>query len=76
MEVQVDIAFDQLVKLVKSLPDNKLKKLKAAIEQKDQQNTAGQLENLLLSGPTATEKQLGLIEKNRKAVNQWRKKEF
>jgi len=32
MQVQVDIEFEQLVKIVKTLPTGKLRKLKAEIE--------------------------------------------
>ena len=32
MQVQVDIGFDQLLKIVKDLPAGKLKQLKAEIE--------------------------------------------
>lgn len=31
-------------------------------------------EALLLKGPVATEKQIAVIENNRKAINQWRTK--
>lgn len=34
MQVQVDIEFGQLLKIVKDLPANKLKKLQAEIEKK------------------------------------------
>jgi hypothetical protein len=75
MQVQVNIEFDQLLKIVKSLPSGKLKQLKAEIEN----NTADEkheteLEKLLLNGPTATKKQLATIAKNRKAINEWRTK--
>jgi len=75
MQVQVDIAFDQLVQIVKTLPKGKLLQLKAAIEkettnEKDKAN----LKSLLLNGPVATKKQLETIENNRKSINQWRTK--
>ncbi len=74
MQVQVDIEFDQLVKIVKGLPSAKLRQLKAEIEKTtvDEEGTTADLENLLLKGPTATEKQLRTIEKNRKTINEWR----
>ena len=75
MQVQVDIEFDQLVKIVKTLPTGKLRLLKAEIEKKSiKQKGKGDLKTLLLSGPVATKKQLETIENNRKIINQWRTK--
>ncbi|MBV4355561.1 hypothetical protein [Pinibacter aurantiacus] len=73
MQVQVDIGFDQLVKIIKTLPANQLKRLKAEIE-KETTNHTSNLESILLNGPVATEKQLKTIAENRKAFNQWRTK--
>ena len=75
MQVQIDIEFEQLVKIVKTLPTGKLRQLKAEIEK----NTTSQrrkidLKSLLLNGPVATKKQLETIENNRKYINQWRTK--
>lgn len=75
MQVQVDIGFEQLVKIVKTLPANQLKQLKAEIDKEtiaDKPKT--DLEALLLNGPVATKKQLEVIAKNRKAISQWRTK--
>lgn len=74
MQVQVDIEFNQLLKIVKTLPSGKLKQLKAEIEKKSKVAKSGKLEELLLNGPTATSKQLNIITNNRKAINQWRTK--
>ena len=74
MQVQIDIEFEQLLKLVKTLPSVQLKQLKAEIEKKVENGKAVDLETLLLNGPTATKKQLQTIVKNRKAINQWRTK--
>ncbi len=75
MQVQVNIEFDQLLKIVKSLPSGKLKQLKAEMEKKtDDSHAENDLEKLLLNGPTATKKELAVIAKNRKAINQWRTK--
>ena len=76
MEVKVDIAFDQLLKVVKKLPPRQLKLLKAEIEKEDKNEKLSiDLEALLLNGPTATKKQLEIIETNRKAINLWRTKQ-
>lgn len=74
MQVQVDIGFDQLLKIVKSLPSGQLKQLKAEIEKDVKTDKSVDLEALLISGPTATKKQLDTIARNRKAINQWRTK--
>jgi hypothetical protein len=75
MQVQVDIEFDQLVKIVKTLPTGKLRQLKAEIEKKSiKEKGKTDLKTLLLSGPVATKKQLETIENNRKTINQWRTK--
>jgi len=75
MQVQVDIEFNQLVKIVKTLPARQLKQLKAEIEKeaKDGRQRTD-LKTILLNGPIATKKQLKIIENNRKAINQWRAK--
>lgn len=74
MQVQIDIQFEQLLKVVKTLPSGQLRQLKAEIEKKVKNGKLVDLETLLLNGPTATKKQLEAISKNRKAINQWRTK--
>jgi len=74
MQVQVDIEFDQLLKIVKTLPAGQLKKLRTEIEKEAKSTNSTDLETLLLNGPTATKNQLDTIVKNRKAFNQWRTK--
>ena len=75
MQLQVDIEFDQLVKIVKGLPEGKLRRLKAEIENEAKTAKAkNNLRALLLNGPVATRKQLDTIENNRKAINQCRTK--
>ena len=72
MQVQIDIGFEQIVKVVKDLPPAQLKRLKVLIDQKNKPENSARLEKLLLSGPTATKKQLENLAKTRKAINQWR----
>ena len=74
MQVQIDIGFDQLLTIVRMLPTEQLKQLKAEIEKEAKTEKSFDLEALLLNGPTATRKQLDVIAKNRKAINQWRTK--
>lgn len=75
MQVQLDIKFDELIKIVRTLPAGQLRQLRAELEKENEaENSKTDLENLLLNGPTATKKQLEVIETNRKAINQWRTK--
>lgn len=73
MQVRLDIEFDQLLKMVNALPVVKLRQLKAVIDKKTiKDKPKKNLKNLLLNGLVATTKQINSIEKNRKAINQWR----
>ncbi len=72
MQVEVDIAFDQILKMVKTLPAKQLRQLRAEIEKEANTEKLNNLETLLLNGPVATKKQLDTIEENRKAINEWR----
>lgn len=75
MQAQVDIEFEQLVKLAKQLPTTQWTKLKREVEEKvvnPEQNP--DLVSLLLSAPTYSKKQLDEVAKTRKAINQWRTK--
>ncbi|WP_159474702.1 hypothetical protein [Dyadobacter sp. 3J3] len=75
MQIQVDIGFDQLVKIAKRLPENQWTKLKEEVEKVAIDfNDSTDLEALLLSAPTFEKNQLNEIKKTRKAINQWRKK--
>lgn len=73
----VDTLFDKKVK--PSSPEGqKLQVALLLIKQYEDEHfpipTPDTLEALLLKGPTATQKQLDTIAKNRKAINQWRTK--
>jgi len=75
MEALVDIKFDELLKIVKNLPEGKLSILKQEIEKDAKQdNNRVEFEKLLLNGPTFSKKQLDNIANTRKAINQWRTK--
>lgn len=74
MQVHVEIGFEELLKIVKTLPSGQLKQLKSEIEKETGTSNSNNLESLLLQGPTATKKQINIILKNRKAINQWRTK--
>ena len=73
MQVQVDIEFNQLVKIAKRLPAKQWTKLKAEVEmQCKPAEVASELEAFLLTAPIFTKKQLDEIAKTRKAINEWR----
>ncbi|MDB5156661.1 MAG: hypothetical protein JWR50_1368 [Mucilaginibacter sp.] len=75
MQAVVDIKFNELLKIVKNLPETELIKLKAAIDKKTMpENDRSVFEILLLNGPTFSEKQLDVISKTRQVINQWRTK--
>jgi hypothetical protein len=55
MQLHVDIEFDQLVEMVKTLPTGKLRQLKVEIENEAKKTkTKVGLRTLLLHGPVAT----------------------
>ncbi len=75
MELQVDIGFDQLVKLAKQLPATQWTRLKREVDKEKIEVThTSDLEIFLLSAPTFNKKQLNEIATTRKAISQWRTK--
>jgi hypothetical protein len=73
MQAVVEIKFNELLKIVKNLPDTELSKLKAVIEKDNKPGyDRSEFEAFLLSAPTFSKKQLANIAKTRKAINQWR----
>jgi len=75
MQAQIDIGYDQLVKLVKQLPKKQWTKLKSEVEENEAPaDTQSDMLALLLNGPTFSKKQLDEIAKARKEINQWRTK--
>ena len=75
MQAQIEIGFDQLVKLVKQLPKKQWTRLKTEVDNNERSpDTQSDMLTLLLNGPTFSKKQLTEIVKARKEINQWRKK--
>jgi hypothetical protein len=75
MQIQIDIGFDQLLRIVKKLPAGQLRQLKSQIEKEAIEDKSKiDLLAMLLSGPVATNRQLKTIADNRKTINQWRAK--
>lgn len=75
MQISMEIGFDQLVGIVKRLPQKDWAKLKTEVE-KDMpaDDESRDMEAFLLNGPVFTKKQLDTIAATRKAINQWRSK--
>jgi hypothetical protein len=75
MQAQIEIGYDQLVKLVKQLPKKQWSRLKSEVEKNEvPSDTQSDMLTLLLNGPTFNKKQLDEIAKARKEINQWRTK--
>ena len=73
MQAILDIKFDELIKIVKSLCKEKLSELKAEIENEARPNdNRDNFKMFLLNGPTFSKEQIEDISKNRKAINKWR----
>lgn len=72
MQAQIDIGFDQLVKLLKQLPKSQWKKLKTEIEAKEQASSPSDMLEFLLKAPTFSKKQLDEIARAHKEISQWR----
>jgi hypothetical protein len=75
MHVQTEIDFNDLLRIVKNLPQKQLVLLKKEIEENSLKNARREnFKDFLLKGPTFSKKQLENIAKTRKAINQWRTK--
>ena len=75
MEMKVQVPFQQLLTIVKTLTPSQKAKLRAELnEEKKGVNQKDDLLEQLLNGPTATKKQLDILSANRKEINQWRTK--
>jgi hypothetical protein len=75
MELRVDIGFDQLIHMVKQLPQKQLDKLLSEVSKHSQPVAKnGDLKSLLLSGPTFSDEQLQAVYKTREALTKWRAK--
>lgn len=73
MQIQLDVGFDQLVKIAKSLSPKQWSRLKRAVEREDTPEEQRDLEAFLLSAPVLNDEQLKAIEEAREHINQWRK---
>jgi hypothetical protein len=75
MVAEIDIQYDQLVKLVKQLPKKQWSMLKDEIEAQSIKTKAkGDMLSFLLSAPTFSQNQIDEIAKARKEIEKWRTK--
>jgi hypothetical protein len=75
MQVQFDVPFEQILKMVKGLPEVQKKEIRKELDNEgDNGSSTKDLKALLLKGPVATKEDLAVIESNRKSINQWRTK--
>lgn len=74
MQLNIDIRFEDLVQIAKSLPLSKWKKLKEEVEsQQSIIQNRNEFRDFLMEGPTFSQEQLNTLEETRKNINEWRK---
>ena len=76
MEMKVQIPFQQLLTVVKTLTPSQKAKLRQELDDQPVKTTKKHTDftELLLNGPVFTEKQIKTIEENRKSIAKWRTK--
>lgn len=75
MEIKVEIPFEQLLTVVKTLSPAQKTQLKNELnEQMSTIEDKAAFINMLLKGPIYTEEEIQVIEKNRKSIVNWRTK--
>jgi hypothetical protein len=74
MEIKVQIPFQQLMVLVKSLPPSQKAKLKKELDEDTVKPQADDFINFLLNGPVYSQADIAIVEDNRKSIATWRNK--
>ena len=75
MELKVQVPFQQLLTIVKTLTPSQKAKLRAKLN--EEQVEAKQQDDFieyLLNGPVYNDKEVQVIEENRKSIAEWRTK--
>ena len=73
MEIKVQMPFQQLLELVKSLTSTQKARLRQELDdEKLNQNNQDEFINYLLNGPIYTDEEIKVIEENRKSIAAWR----
>ena len=75
MEMKVQVPFQQLLTIVKTLTPSQKAKLRAELnEEKVETKQQDDFIEYLLKGPVYNDKDLQIIEGNRKSITAWRTK--
>ena len=73
MEIKVQMPFQQLLDLVRSLTSSQKARLRQELdEEKANQKNQDDFIDYLLNGPVYTDKEIEVIEENRKSIAAWR----
>lgn len=74
MEMNVEVQFQQLLTLVKTLTPTQKARLRQELD--EDQNTVTDKDddfmNFLLNGPVYSKKDIAIIDENRKSITEWR----
>lgn len=75
MEMKVQVPFQQLLAIVKTLTPGQKEKLREELnEEKTEIKNQDDFIALLLNGPVYSDKEIQTIEENRKSIAKWRTK--
>ena len=75
MEVKVQVPFQQILRLVKTLTPSQKAKLRQELNKENLPlNSKDDFIDFLLKGPVYNEKDISIIEDNRKSIAAWRTK--
>jgi len=73
MEIKVQMPFQQLLDVVRSLTSSQKARLRQELdEEKANQKNQDDFIDYLLNGPVYTDKEIEVIEENRKSIAAWR----
>ncbi len=73
MEIKVQVPFQQLLDIVKSLPSAQKAKLRQELdEEKPANKNQDDFIDFLLNGPVYSDKEIQVIEETRKNIAAWR----
>lgn len=75
MQLTVDVNIEQLIQLIKNLPEKQKAKIKSELFETSSQGVNQEkvdFQKLLLSGPSMSDSQYSEYLENRKRMNQWR----
>lgn len=75
MQLTVDFNIDQLIQILKKLPEDQKKRIKAELidqETKNRKIEKSEFQKFLFKGPVMSDLQYKQFKENRKRMNQWR----